>query len=246
MFICGINVSTNTIMYQALIFDLDGLLIDSETIYRRISYKMAADFGKQLDDGIWEKQMGRSPIESLAIFREELGIVTHSARELVDLRNLLLLDEFQKELKIMPGAIEIIHAFQGKARMAIATGSTRMLMDVAITQLGLTGYFEYMLPSDEIVSGKPDPEIYLKTIQALGLHPGTCIVLEDSSNGALAGHKAGCYVLAVPSDYTRDQDFSFTDHIAGDLFEARLWIEGMLADTGMVTSSSGRARRIVC
>lgn len=212
-------------MYQALIFDLDGLLIDSETIYRKISYKMAADLGKQLHDGIWVKQMGRSPIESLGIFREELGITSHTARELVDLRNLLLLDGFRNELQIMPGALEIIQAFHGRMRMAIATGSPRMLMDVAILQLGLARYFEYMLPSDEIMKGKPDPEIYLSTIQALGLHPGDCIVLEDSSNGALSGHRAGCYVIAVPSDYTRNQDFSFADYVAKDLFDAMQVIE---------------------
>ena len=212
-------------MYQALIFDLDGLLIDSETIYRKISYKMAADFGKQLHDGIWVKQMGRSPIESLGIFREELGIDSHTAQELVDLRNILLLEGFKNDLQIMPGAIEIIHAFHGKIRMAIATGSPRILMELALDRLGLSGYFEYTLPSDDIISGKPDPEIYLKTVQALGLYPDECIVLEDSSNGALAGHLAGCYVIAVPSDYTRKQDFSFADHIADDLFGARMWIE---------------------
>jgi HAD superfamily hydrolase (TIGR01509 family) len=215
-------------MYQALIFDLDGLLIDSETIYRRISYQMADDFGKQLHDGIWVKQMGRSPLESLAIFREELGITTHSAGELVDLRNDLLADGFRNGLEIMPGALEMIHAFHGRLRMAIATGSNRMLMDLAIAQLGLNGYFEYMLPSDDIKAGKPDPEIYLRTIEALGLQPHECIVLEDSSNGALAGHAAGCYVIAVPSDYTRNQDFSFADHVADDLTEARTRIEDML------------------
>jgi HAD superfamily hydrolase (TIGR01509 family) len=212
-------------MYQALIFDLDGLLIDSETIYRKISYKMAADLGKQLHDGIWVKQMGRSPIESLGIFRDELGITTHTAQELVDLRNVLLLEGFRNDLQIMPGAMEIIHAFHGKMRMAIATGSPRMLMDLAIERLGLTGYFEYMLPSDDIVSGKPDPEIYLSTIEVLGLQPDECIVLEDSSNGALSGHRAGCYVIAVPSDYTRNQDFSFADHVAEDLFDAIRVIE---------------------
>lgn len=212
-------------MYKALIFDLDGLLIDSETIYRKISYKMAADLGKQLHDGIWVKQMGRSPIESLGIFREELGITTHTAQELVDLRNLLLLEGFRNELVILPGALEIMQAFQGKLRMAIATGSPRVLMDVAMEKLGLAEYFENMLPSDEIVSGKPDPEIYLKTIQALGLLPGECVVLEDSSNGALSGHRAGCYVIAVPSVYTKNQDFSFADYVAEDLFGARWWIE---------------------
>jgi HAD superfamily hydrolase (TIGR01509 family) len=213
-------------MYKALIFDLDGLLIDSETIYRKISYKMAADLGKELHDGIWVKQMGRSPLESLGIFREDLGITTHTAQELVDLRNLLLLDGFRNDLQILPGALEIIHAFHGKLRLAIATGSPRILMELAIEKLGLTGFFEFLLPSDHIIAGKPDPEIYLKTVETLGLQPDECIVLEDSSNGALSGHRAGCYVIAVPSVYTRDQDFSFADQISDDHFEARGWIEG--------------------
>lgn len=212
-------------MFKALIFDLDGLLIDSETIYRKISYKMADDLGKQLHDGIWVKQMGRSPIESLGIFRDELGITTYTARELVDLRNILLLEGFRNDLQILPGALEIIHAFHGKKRMAIATGSPRELMELAIAKLGLSEYFEFMLPSDEILAGKPDPEIYSKTIEALGLLPEECIVLEDSSNGALAGHRAGCYVIAVPSDYTRNQDFSFADYVAEDLSGARRWIQ---------------------
>jgi HAD superfamily hydrolase (TIGR01509 family) len=212
-------------MYQALIFDLDGLLIDSETIYRKISYKMAADLGKTLHDGIWVKQMGRSPIESLRIFKEELGITSHTAQELVDERNLLLLEGFGTDLQMMPGALEIIHAFHGKMRMAIATGSPRMLMEIAISKLGLNGYFEYLLPSDDVAAGKPDPEIYSRTIEAMGLQPDECIVLEDSSNGALAGHRAGCYVIAVPSDYTRNQDFSFANHVAEDLIDARMTIE---------------------
>ncbi len=212
-------------MYQALIFDLDGLLIDSETIYRKITYKMAADLGKTVSDGIWAKQMGRSPLESLTIFRRELGITEFTAQELVDQRNVLMLEAFHNELQLLPGAMEIIHAFHGKMRMAIATGAPKELMEVAISQLGLSGYFENMLPSDDLVAGKPDPEIYLATIKALGLSPEECIVLEDSSNGAMAGHLAGCYVIAVPSVFTEDQDFSFANYVADDLFDAKVLIE---------------------
>jgi HAD superfamily hydrolase (TIGR01509 family) len=212
-------------MYQALIFDLDGLLIDSETIYRKITYQMAEDLGKTVSDDIWAKQMGRSPLESLTIFRKELGINQFTAQELVDQRNVLMLEAFQNELQIMPGAMEIIHAFHGKMRMAIATGAPRELMEESISRLGLSGYFECMLPSDDLKAGKPDPEIYLSTIKALGLSPEECIVLEDSSNGALAGHRAGCYVIAVPSIFTEDQDFSFANYVAEDLFDAKVLIE---------------------
>jgi HAD superfamily hydrolase (TIGR01509 family) len=178
-----------------------------------------------VSDDIWAKQMGRSPLESLTIFRKELGINQFTAQELVDQRNVLMLEAFQNELQIMPGAMEIIHAFHGKMRMAIATGAPRELMEEAISRLGLSGYFECMLPSDDLKAGKPDPEIYLSTIKALGLSPEECIVLEDSSNGALAGHRAGCYVIAVPSIFTEDQDFSFANYVAEDLFDAKVLIE---------------------
>jgi len=225
LFICIKKLHNRKNMFQALIFDLDGLLIDSETLYRKISIKMADDLGKTLPDDIWAKQMGRSPIESLEIFRTELGITNYTAQELVDLRNDIMKEAFQNDLQIMPGAMEIIHALHGRIRMAIATGSPRELMEIAISRLGLNGYFEFLLPSDDLVLGKPDPEIYLRTISALGLSPEECIVLEDSSNGALAGHRAGCYVIAVPSIYTKYQDFSFANFIAEDLFDAKVLIE---------------------
>ncbi|MFA6128368.1 MAG: HAD family phosphatase [Bacteroidales bacterium] len=207
-------------MYKALIFDLDGLLIDSESIYRKISYKMADDLGKKLHDGIWVKQMGRSPIESLGIFCRELGITSQTPQELVDLRNEMLVEEYGRSLEIMPGALEILQAFDGKMRMAIATGSPSILMNIALSRLGIGDYFEYMLPSDDIKAGKPDPEIYLNVVEKLGLAPQECVVLEDSSNGALSGHRAGCFVIAVPSIYTKNQDFTFADWVAKDLFDA--------------------------
>ncbi len=71
-----------------------------------------------------------------------------------------------------------------------------------------------------MVHGKPAPEIYLKAMTRLGTPAEQCVVLEDSSNGALAGKRAGAYVIAVPSQYTRDQDFSFVDYIAADLMGA--------------------------
>jgi HAD superfamily hydrolase (TIGR01509 family) len=207
-------------MFKAILFDLDGLLIDSETIYRKISYRMADDFGKELHDGIWAKQMGRSPLESLTIFREELGITTHTAQELVDFRNILLDDAFRNSLELLPGAIEILDAFRGRLSLAIATGSPRKLMELAVDRFGIRDYFDYMLPSDGLTRGKPDPEIYLKTAEAIGINPEECFVLEDSSNGVVSGHRAGCFVIAVPSIYTCNQDFGAADSIAASLDEA--------------------------
>jgi len=206
--------------FKGVIFDLDGLLIDSETLYRKVSYALAESLGKQLNEEIRGQQIGRSPLEANEIFKQELGIESHSAEELMHLRNEIMLHEFRTNLQPMKGAVEIIGALHGKVKMAIATGSPRILMEEALDQLGLYGYFDHIQTSDEIARGKPDPLIYTETLAVLGLSPDECVVLEDSGNGVLAGCRAGCFVIAVPNDHTRDQDFTCASAVVDDLFAA--------------------------
>ena len=82
--------------------------------------------------------------------------------------------------------------------------------------------------SDEIIKGKPDPEIYIETIKKLKLKPEDCIVLEDSSNGARAGKSAGCYTISVRNVYSYNDDFTFVEFVADDLFEASLHIDKII------------------
>jgi beta-phosphoglucomutase-like phosphatase (HAD superfamily) len=94
------------------------------------------------------------------------------------------------------------------------------LADMILRNLHLLPYFAAVQTSDDVKNGKPDPEIYLKAMGRLGVPPAECVVLEDSSNGALAGKRSGAYTIAVPSKYTRDQDFSSVDYVAENLLDA--------------------------
>ncbi len=205
---------------KGLLFDLDGLLIDSEKVYHRVSYEIAAELGVNLHDGILAKQMGRSPLESMEIFINELGIKSHSAKELVDWRDRMMLEAYAERIDLMPGAQEILRLAKRKFKIAIATGSTRNLVDVVVAKMGIEDSLDLILPSDEISKGKPDPEIYQTAARLLDLQPHECVVLEDSSNGCMAGHRAGCCVIAIPNKYTENQDFDFVDYIALNLLEA--------------------------
>ncbi|MFH2108348.1 MAG: HAD family phosphatase [Chrysiogenia bacterium] len=212
---------------SALIFDMDGLMIDSERLYFAAEREMATAYGKEIrDEQLWPL-MGRKPIESLRLLREILGIGT-PPEELLAWRNRLMLEKMRNDLGAMPGLIEILDAFSGRLKLAVGTGAQREFLDIALDTLHIRDYFAVLQTADGLERGKPDPEIYFLTCRRLGLPPGECLVLEDARNGVLAGKAAGCPVIAVPNDYTRGQDFSEADWVEPDLFAAARRIEKLL------------------
>jgi HAD superfamily hydrolase (TIGR01509 family) len=212
----------------ALIFDMDGLMIDSERLYFAAEREMAAAYGKQIrDEQLWPL-MGRKPIESLRLLRGILGIDT-PAEELFAWRNRLMLEKMECDLGAMPGLYEILRAFHGRLKLAIGTGAQREFLDITLDRLRIRAYFDVLQTADGLERGKPDPEIYVIACRRLNLPPEECIVLEDARNGVLAGKAAGCQVIAVPNDYTRGQDFSVADWVEPDLFAAARRIESLLS-----------------
>jgi len=205
---------------SALLLDLDGLLIDSEKVYHEVGYQMTEELGKVLTKDIIARQMGRSPFESMDIYRMELGITGYTTQELVDWRDRKMMEAYRINIDLMPGGLELMEQAKGRIKMAIATGSTRNLVNIVAEKLSLFDFMQHIQPSDEMENGKPNPDIFLECARKLGEKPEECIVLEDSSNGCLAGKRAGCYVIAVPTEYTDHQDFSMADVVVKDLFEA--------------------------
>ncbi len=204
---------------KAIIFDMDGLMIDSERLYRQAQQDISRQFNKVMTEEIRMKMMGRKPIESLRLFVKELDIPMDPAK-LLEIRNGIMREKLKNDLVPMPGLTHIIDTFHGKLKLAICTGAQEEFLDIVVDQLGIRDKFAVLQNSDDIENGKPNPEIYLKTCKRLSLQPGECIVLEDSLNGVLAGKRAGCYVIAVPTEYTKDQDFEAADFIADSLFDA--------------------------
>jgi HAD superfamily hydrolase (TIGR01509 family) len=209
---------------KAIIFDMDGLMIDSERLYRQAQQDIARQFNKVMTEEIRKKMMGRKPIESLRLFVKELDIPMDPAI-LLEKRNNVMREKLEKDLVPMPGLAHIIDKFHGKLKLAICTGAQQEFLDIVVDKLGIRDKFAVLQNSDDIENGKPHPEMYLKTCKRLGLPPGECIVLEDSLNGVLAGKRAGCYVIAVPSEYTKDENFEAADFIADSLFDAAKHIE---------------------
>ena len=214
---------------QAIVFDMDGLMIDSERVYWQVGREIAREHGKQVSDQTLGNMMGRAPLESIRIYIRDLGLDADPER-LLEEREARVQAIFEKGIEPMPGLMEVLNEFKPLYRLAIATSAKRYLVDVVLSGLNVLGYFQVVQTSDDITRGKPDPEIYLKALSRLNVPPAQAAVLEDSSNGALAGKRAGATVVAVPSIYTRDQDFSFVDYRAANLLDAARWIRERAAE----------------
>ncbi len=206
---------------------MDGLMIDSERLYFEAEENMANKFGVELREETLWKMMGTKPIEGLAIFVKDLGLPI-TAREALEMRNKVMRKKLQTELEAMPGLFHILDTFFTRLKLAVCTGAQEEFLDIVVDLLNIREKFDVLQSSDGIEKGKPDPEIYLKTCEKLNFSPQECFVLEDSANGVTAGKKAGCRVIAIPSEYTQSQDFTSADFIASDLFHAEQHIHKLL------------------
>lgn len=211
---------------QAVIFDMDGLMIDSEGIYWAVARQMAREFGKEVSDDTLGRMMGRAPLESVELYVRELGL-TLPPEQLMRQRDQRVLDILRKGIEPMPGLMEILEAFRPRFKIAVATSARLSFVNIVFGGLGIHRFFDVLQTSDDIHRGKPDPEIYQLAMTKLGVRPEQSIVLEDSSNGALAGKRAGAYTIAIPSQYTRNQDFHFVDYVAGNLLDAKARIDSL-------------------
>ena len=204
---------------RALIFDMDGLLVDSEPLWWRVEKAFAADHGGAWTDELAEGCVGKGLPNVIATMNETFGWsldVDAEAERLVD-RFIAGVDT----LSLKKGAREILAAATeaGRAR-ALASSSPLRLTRPVLERFSLTTVFDVVSSGEEVADGKPAPDIFLLTAERLGVAAGDCVVFEDSFAGATAGKAAGMTVVAIPE--TDPERFAeLTPHVVADLHEAR-------------------------
>ncbi|MBR0236513.1 MAG: HAD family phosphatase [Thermoguttaceae bacterium] len=202
---------------QAVLFDMDGLMFNSEEIYYASSEEVARRRGKVYTKEIDRMIMGTSTEFSMNTIIRELGL-TDTWQALGDETQDVFRSLLPTMLKPMPGLMELLDFLdENNIPHAIATSTNRELMEYTLSIYNLEPRFAKTITGSDITHCKPNPEIYLKAAAALGVAPENCMVLEDSSNGCRAGKNAGTYVVAVPAEHSQGQDFSFVDFVADTL-----------------------------
>jgi HAD superfamily hydrolase (TIGR01509 family) len=204
-------------MIAAVIFDLDGLLADTECLHCR-AYQMALmEHGVELQDSDYAEhwvRFGKGIADWLGL--RGFALDPHALR----LRKAQhYLDLLATSLRPMDGALELLAAFHGKTKIALASSSYRDAVDGVLAGLGIAHFFEVIVSGLDVAQVKPAPDIFLKAADDLGVEPSQCLVLEDAEKGVMAAHLAGMRCIAVPNPYTRHHDFSKATRICTSLKE---------------------------
>ena len=186
-------------MIRAVVFDLDGVLIDSEPIWERVTRELLARRGRTFDRVIADQHMGMRLVDVVAAVLEAHDLEIDPgefARDLLD----NLLAEFERTLTRMPGAEDALTLARSLGlAVALATGSPRRVADAVIARYGWR--FDPICTGDDVERGKPAPEIYQLAAARLGVLPAACVAIEDSQNGVRAAKAAGMACIAVPEPW---------------------------------------------
>jgi HAD superfamily hydrolase (TIGR01509 family) len=185
----------------AVVFDLDGVLLESEIAWTRAETDLFARYGQPYGDLEKRLLIGGSLADTGRTLERLLDGV-RTADQLVEELVELAAVEFARGVTPMPGAVELIDELRGRRPIAVASNSLRRLVDLALDGSGLDGAFDAVIAGDEVPQPKPAPDIYLEAARRLGSPPEQAVAIEDSPTGAAAARSAGMFVVGIP--YLRD------------------------------------------
>jgi len=187
-------------MIEAVVFDLDGILIDSEHVWDEVRQQLADERGGRWNENASRDMMGMSSIEWSRYMRDVVGL-TEEPEEISAEVVRRLEDRYRRELPLIPGAEQAVESLAARWPLALASSSNRELIDLVLESSGLGRYFTASVSSEEVARGKPEPDVFLEAARRLGVEPTHCAAVEDSENGILAAKAAGMRTIAIPNPH---------------------------------------------
>jgi HAD superfamily hydrolase (TIGR01509 family) len=197
---------------QALLWDNDGVLVDTEPLYFRATQEILSVAGVELAEDLYiEMSLRRG--ESLFRLVEEKGVGPAEVERLRDARNLRYLELLSGEVQVLDGVVDCLEALRGRIPMAVVTSSLRESFESIHSRTGLLDYFEFALVSGDYTRHKPHPEPYLAAAERLGVAPQDCVVVEDTERGLESATRAGMRCWVIPNRLTRGFRFASADAV---------------------------------
>ena len=188
----------DAVSIRAVIFDLDGVLIDSEERWARAKEALVRETGGRWEPEASHAMLGMSSPEWSRYLQEELGVPLSPA-EINDAVVARMLQDYRCDLPLIEGARDAVLRLAARWPLALATSSNREVIDAVLEASGLAGAFATTVSSEEVARGKPAPDVYVEAAAGLGVPPRDAAAVEDSTNGLLAARAAGMAVVAIPN-----------------------------------------------
>jgi HAD superfamily hydrolase (TIGR01509 family) len=185
---------------EGVVFDLDGLLLDSEQVWDDAREQLARERGGRWHESAQRDMMGMSSREWSRYMHDVIGLPEPPEeinREVVSRLEAI----YRERLPVIPGAREAVERIAARWPLGLASSSNRELIDLVLELLGVAGLFRATVSSEEVASGKPAPDVYLEAARRLGIEPTNAAAVEDSHNGILAAKTAGMRVVAIPNTH---------------------------------------------
>jgi len=205
---------------EAVVFDLDGLLLDSEEVWDAVREDYVRERGGRYDAEVQRALMGMSSVEWSRYLHEHAG-VSDEPDEIDAEVVRRMLAAYREHLPLVPGAVESVGRLAARYPLGLASSSNRPLIAEVLDLSGLAPYFRATVSSEEVAHGKPAPDVYLEAARRLGAAPERCAAIEDSHAGIRSAHAAGMRVIAIPNaSYPPGDDaLGLADVVLGSLDE---------------------------
>ncbi len=185
-------------MIDAVVFDLDGLLLDTEQVWDEVREALVRERGGRWHDRAQADMMGMSSIEWSRYMHEELGL-SESPEEINRLVVERMEERYREGLPLIDGAVEAVRRIGARWPLGLASSSNRPLIDLALEEMGVAELFRATVSSEEVARGKPAPDVYLEAARRLGVPPERAAAVEDSESGIRSAKAAGMRVVTIPN-----------------------------------------------
>jgi HAD superfamily hydrolase (TIGR01509 family) len=183
---------------EAVVFDLDGVIVDSEHVWDEVREQLARERGGRWHDRAQAEMMGMSSVEWSRYMHDVIGLPEPPEEINAEVVRRLL-RRYRGSLPLVDGAVEAVRRLAGSFRLGVASSSNRQVIDFVLAEAGIAELFAATVSSEEVARGKPAPDVYDEAARRLGVLPEACAAVEDSANGIRSAHAAGLRVLAVPN-----------------------------------------------
>ena len=207
-------------MIKAVIFDLDGVLIDSEPLHCKADTRLLRELGADPPANYFDRFTGWTDAAMWEAIKTDYHL-TKSIDQLMKMQVPIKLNLLQEgDYKAIPGIAELLEEIKtAHLPIAIASSSPKIFIEAVVEKIGIKQYFKILISGEEIERSKPEPDIFLKAALLLNVNPSECLVVEDSKSGTIAAKKAGMKCIGYQNFNSGNQDLSNADFIVNDIRE---------------------------